>query len=178
MMSTSFDLIVLADELLVLEPLQSSHFEVLFQAASDPLIWEQHPMKLRYQEPVFREYFDSAILSKGALLVRDSQTDEVAGCSRYYDFDSENSTVKIGYTFLTRKYWGGKYNGALKSVMLTYAFQFVDRVLFEVGSNNMRSQKAMEKIGGLKIGETMLTFSGAPTSLNFIYAIDKSNWKV
>ncbi len=168
----------LSDALICIEPLVADHFEALFSVASDPLIWEQHPNKFRYKEEVFRHFFDEGIDSKGALLVRDTVTGDVIGCSRYYEWNSDRNEVKIGYTFLARKYWGGLYNRSLKTVMLKNAFTQVDRVIFEVGAGNKRSQLAMAKIGGVKIGESEINFPGEAYSLNFVYAIDKKDFAI
>lgn len=165
-----------SNELIILEPLKPIHFAELFGVASDPLIWEQHPNQFRYLEEVFRLFFEEGLQSCGALLVRDSATGEIIGSSRYYDFSVEKREVKIGYTFLARRYWGGIYNGALKSLMLRNAFTEVERVMFEVGAANKRSQLAMAKIGAVKIGEAEIDFPGEAYSLNFLYAIDKNKF--
>ena len=51
-----------------------------------------------------------------------------------------------------RSHWGGRYNGEMKQLMLRHAFQFVEHVVFLIGPNNYRSQRAIEKIGGVRIG--------------------------
>jgi RimJ/RimL family protein N-acetyltransferase len=122
----------------------------MFRAASDPLIWELHPIRDRYLEPVFTEYFDGAIASNSAFAFVDRATGEIAGSSRYFAFDPEKSEIEIGWTFLARKYWGGGANREVKSLMLGHAFAFVDVVTFWVGRSNWRSQRAMEKIGGVR----------------------------
>jgi RimJ/RimL family protein N-acetyltransferase len=128
-------------------PLQADDFDALFEAASDPLIWEQHPEPDRYELEVFQRFFDGAMASKGAFAVIDCQSGRIIGSSRYYGYDPARREVMIGFTFLERKFWGSACNRELKSLMLDHAFQFVDRVLFEVGAGNIRSQKALEKIG-------------------------------
>jgi hypothetical protein len=137
----------LTGELLHLRPLRADEFEALFAAASDPLIWEQHPQKTRYQREVFQTYFDGAVKSGGALVVEDRANGEVLGSSRFYDLSVATKTVTIGYTFLVRKAWGGRFNRELKDLMLRHAFRFVDFVHFEIGENNLRSRRAIEKIG-------------------------------
>jgi RimJ/RimL family protein N-acetyltransferase len=137
----------LTGKLIELRPLAPADFDALFQAASDPLIWEQHPENDRYTRDVFQRYFDGAIESKGALAVVDRKSGRVIGSSRYHDLKSEESQVEIGFTFLERAYWGGEYNQEMKRLMLDHAFRFVERVVFVVGENNLRSQKALEKIG-------------------------------
>ena len=131
-------------------------FEALFKAASDPLIWEQHPEPDRYKREVFRKFFDSAMESKGAFVIIERKSGTIIGSSRYYEYRPERREVIVGFTFLERKFWGGAYNGELKSLMLDYAFRFVDRVLFQVGENNLRSQKALEKIGARFLERTEL----------------------
>jgi RimJ/RimL family protein N-acetyltransferase len=137
----------LQGNLLNLRPLQKADFDVLLQAASDRLIWEQHPEPTRYQKPVFQKYFDSGIASGGAFLIQRKDTQQVVGCSRFYEYFPEKKEIKVGYTFLIRDCWGGNYNRELKQLMLAHAFSFVDTVLFEVGAENKRSRRALEKIG-------------------------------
>jgi len=163
----------LHNDLLQLFPLQEIDFEELYAVASDPLVWEQHPNKLRYQRDVFQNYFEGAMLSKGAFLIRDASTNEVVGSSRFYDYDEKEHSVLIGYTFIGRKFWGTGHNKALKKMMLDYAFQFVDKVYFHIGAYNYRSQKAIEKIGAVKVDEFEVEYYGEDSKLNFVYLITK-----
>lgn len=159
-----------------LEPLAAGDFEALYSVASDPLIWEQHPNKNRYQREAFATYFRGAIESQGALRVMDNTTGALIGCSRYYEWDAAARSVAIGYTFIARSHWGGRFNRALKTLMLEHAFQCVDRVIFHVGAGNLRSRKAMEKLGGVLIGEVAMTYYGEQSHLNVIYKIDREDW--
>ncbi len=161
----------------IAEPLQQSHFENLYKAASDPLIWEQHPNKNRWQLQAFENYFTGAIESGGALLVRDAQTNEVIGSSRYSDYISEINTVSIGYTFFIRSHWGKGFNHTLKQLMLDHIFQYVDTVRFYIGAGNKRSQISIERFGATKIGEEEIAYYGEPEKLNYVYAITKVEWK-
>jgi N-acetyltransferase len=142
----------LAGELLELRPLRPDDWDALFAAASDPLIWEQHPAQDRYTEPVFRRFFQEALESGGAFAVLDRATSEIIGSSRYFGYDPKAREIEIGWTFLARSYWGGNYNRELKRLMLDHAFQFVDTAVFLVGPKNIRSQKALEKIGAAFTG--------------------------
>lgn len=90
--------------LVSLRPLRSEDFNQLFAVASDPLIWEQHPARDRYQEPVFHKFFDEAMQSGGAFLIQDLETGAVIGSSRYANLSTERSEVEIGWTFLARDY--------------------------------------------------------------------------
>lgn len=142
----------LEGELLNLRPLRADDFDHLFAVASDPLIWEQHPVKDRYMAADFRRFFEEALDSGGTLVATDKQDDRIIGSSRFHDYDSARSEVEIGWSFLARPYWGGRYNGDMKKQMLMHAFQYVDRVVLLVGPDNRRSQRAVEKIGGKPSG--------------------------
>jgi RimJ/RimL family protein N-acetyltransferase len=122
----------------------------------------------------FENYFIGAIKSGGAFLVRDAATKEVIGSSRYSD--CEENTLSIGYTFFKRSHWGKGYNYALKQLMLSHIFQYVDTVKFFIGAVNKRSQISLERFGAIKIGEQETAYYGEPLKLDFVYAITKENW--
>lgn len=168
----------LQSDTILLRPLQLDDFDGLFTVASDPLVWEQHPNKNRYEIEVFTKLFEEAIESKSAFVIIDQKTNEIAGSSRYYDFKPEKSEIAIGYTFIARKYWATNFNRNLKNLMLNYAFQYVDSVLFHVGETNFRSQKAVEKLGAIKIGEVIgeLLPNGLP-KISFEYKLAKDIWR-
>ena len=148
----SFDLQpTLNGELLDLRPLRPEDFQTLYAVASDPLIWQQHPVSDRYKDTVFAGFFRDALESGGALIATDRRDGQVIGSSRFHGYDEENSEIEIGWTFLARSHWGGRYNKEMKQLMLGHAFRFVHNVVFLVGSHNVRSQKAMEKIGGVRV---------------------------
>jgi RimJ/RimL family protein N-acetyltransferase len=148
---TRFDLQPhLEGALLELRPMRPGDWEELSAVAADPLIWEVHPARDRYRKERFREYFQEGLESGGALVVVDRKTGKIIGSSRYFWF--EQSELEIGWTFLARSYWGGVYNSEMKRLMLDHAFRFVDHVVFLVGTDNIRSMKAMQKIGGVLTG--------------------------
>lgn len=167
----------LTNSLVTASPLQQTDFESLFQAASDPLIWEQHPNKNRWQPEAFKNYFEGAIKSGGAFLVTDTQTNEVIGSSRYSDYDAATSTVSVGYTFFIRSHWGSRHNHALKQLMLQHIFQHVGAVKFFIGAVNKRSQISLERFGAIKTGEEQTAYYGEPAKLDYVYAITKEQWK-
>lgn len=149
----------LEDEITKLIPLQENHFEELYKVASDPLIWDQHPSKDRYKIEIFKPFFEGALSSKGAFLILDKKSNEIIGTTRFYDYDKEKSSVGIGYTFIGRKFWGKSYNQSTKKIMIDYAFQYVDSILFHVGIENFRSQKAVLKLGATKINEIFFSIN-------------------
>jgi len=160
----------LKDSWVQLHPLKAADFEELYQVAADPLIWEQHPNPDRYKREVFTVYFEGALQSRGAMLIRDAQGHAI-GSSRFYDWEAALREVKIGYTFFARTCWGKPYNKSTKTLMVGYALQAADRVLFHVGVNNIRSQKAMEKLGAQVIDEVTVAYYGEAPRRNFVYSI-------
>ncbi len=168
---------VLEDALVRLRPLTASDWPALFTVASDPLIWAGHPAHDRWQEPVFRQFFDDALASGGALIALDGASGQVIGSSRYDFTRAEPGEVEIGWTFLARAYWGGAANRAMKRLMLRHAFRSLDRVIFLVGETNLRSCCAMEKIGGrLTERQVEAVMAGQPVR-HVVYAIDRTGFE-
>ena len=168
---------VLQNNLVVATQLVPGDFESLYRAASDPLIWEQHPNPNRWQKDAFTNYFEGAIESKGALLVKDATNGEVIGSSRYSDWITGTKTISIGYTFFIRRCWGKGYNYALKQLMLDFAFVYADNVTFYIGAVNKRSQVSIERFGAQKIGEEEMAYFGEASKLNFVYQVTKAQWE-
>jgi RimJ/RimL family protein N-acetyltransferase len=160
----------LQGELIELRPLRAEDYRELYAVASDPLLWEQHPCWDRYQEDVFQAFFREGLLSGGALLAIDRHGGRVIGSSRFHGYNPEASEIEIGWTFLARTHWGGVYNGEMKRLMLRHAFQFVRSVIFVVGIGNIRSQRAVERIGGVRAG-TRIDSNGRES---IVYRIEAS----
>jgi RimJ/RimL family protein N-acetyltransferase len=137
-----------------LRPLRSDDFEALYGVASDPGIWAQHPARDRHRPEVFAGFFREAMASGGALLAHDAEDARVIGSSRYHGFDPAKREIEIGWSFLARSHWGGRYNHEMKQLMLRHAFRFVDRVIFVIGPDNVRSRKAVANIGATYVGPT------------------------
>ena len=163
----------LEGELLQLRPLRTDDWDALYGVASDPLIWAGHPEPDRCREPVFREFFRGAIESGGALAVLDRATGRIIGSSRYVWHGPPHDELEIGWTFLARTYWGGAYNREMKRLMLHHAFRFVDRVIFIVGAENIRSRQAMLKIGGVLTDRREVRVRHGQPSESVVFEITK-----
>ncbi len=161
-----------------LRPLTEGDWGALFEIASDPGIWEQHPMHDRWREDVFREFFDDAIAKGGALAIIDKAKETVIGSTRYQAYDAEDGgSVEIGWTFLARKYWGKGINPEMKHLMLEHAFESVERVDFRVGETNYRSRIALENIGAVRTERTELARYDGKRVLHLVYAITKEGFE-
>lgn len=168
---------ILQNESILLRPIIETDFNALFAAAADPLIWQQHPEPTRYTKLVFEKYFNGAIDSKGALVFMNKQSGEIFGCSRYKDFNAEKKTVEIGFTFITRAYWGGMYNKMIKALMINHIFNYVDTVYLHIGKTNYRSQAGNKKMGAIRI-EKPYPNHFFVNEHNLLFAIKKENWKL
>ncbi|WP_404480410.1 GNAT family N-acetyltransferase [Novosphingobium sp. BL-52-GroH] len=141
---------VLEGDRLALRPLVPGDWQPLFAVASDPAIWAVHPSHDRWREPVFRAFFQEALAGGGALAIVDKASGEIAGSSRYGVPEAQGrGEIEIGWTFLARRYWGGGYNAEFKRLMLAHALDHFERVVFQVGADNVISRKAMANIGGI-----------------------------
>ena len=164
----------LVGDKLRLRPLTDDDWEAMYAVASDPLLWEVHPASDRYKELVFREYFAGAMKSRGALAVIDRATGSIIGGSRYANFVAERNEIEIGWSFLARAYWGGAYNREMKTLMLSHAFRYFDSIRFNIGATNVRSRRAVEKIGARLDGEYVPeAINGVPPVLHVIYWLSR-----
>lgn len=158
---------VLRGPTLLLRPLTQADREPLWQVARDPLIWEQHPDKTRAEPEGFERFFQGALESRSALVVIDHRTGAVTGSSRFYDWDPQRHELAIGYTFLARQYWGGATNREMKRLMIEHAAHWAGRIWFHVGAGNLRSRRAMEKLGAHAMFEGPRPLNG--TMVDFVY---------
>ena len=169
---------ILTGRNITLRPLGTDDFPGLFQAASDPAIWEQHPDSTRYKREVFRErFFSGAITSGGAVAVIDNRTGGIIGSSRYYDWDPGKRELAIGYTFLVREHWGTGTNREMKELMLAHAFKHAVLVWFHVGRANLRSRRAVEKLGATLSHEEERDLVGEPF-VQLYYKLYASAWNL
>jgi N-acetyltransferase len=162
----------LVGERIWLRPLAREDFNTLFAAASDPLIWVQHPESDRYKKEIFQGYFDGAMESKGALAIIESSSGRIIGSSRYCNLTAAGDEIEIGWTFLERAFWGGAYNRELKSLMIDHALKFVPRIVFVAGEGNRRSRRALEKIGARYVRKVERPSRDGTLAFNVIYAIE------
>ncbi|HTO16956.1 MAG TPA: GNAT family N-acetyltransferase [Edaphocola sp.] len=167
----------LENDKVMLLPLEAADFEAVYIPASNPEVWNQHPNKERWQRSVFENFFNGALESKGAFKIMDKKENLVIGCTRFYDYDQEDDSIYIGYTYFGKDHWGQGFNREVKHLMLDYIFQYVSKVKLHIGAENYRSQSSIEKIGAVKIAEEKVAYFGESTKLNFLYLIEKEKWR-
>jgi RimJ/RimL family protein N-acetyltransferase len=166
---------VLDGERVLLRPLSEDDWDALYAVAADKELWAVHPSHNRWQEPVFRAFFDDALAKGGAMAIIDKASGGIIGSSRFQWSDRlvEEGALEIGWSFLARAYWGTGINAEFKRLMLAHAFCDVDRVVFRVGADNVISRKAMENIGGRLTGETFVEERAGHPVEHVVYEITR-----
>jgi RimJ/RimL family protein N-acetyltransferase len=148
------DTIALDGENVVLLPLQESHFDALYDAASNPEIWEL--TSVNYSDPVIFHQSNTTALKdkeKGTVypfVIVDKQTDTIIGTTRFLEISAADKKLEIGVTWIKKEFWGSTVNMECKYLLLEYCFEHLQlhRVQFRAKADNLRSRKAIEKIGG------------------------------
>jgi RimJ/RimL family protein N-acetyltransferase len=167
---------VLIGNKITLRPLMRDDFEQLFLAASDPIIWELHPDSERYKREIFlQRFFESALDCGGALVVEEKESGLIIGSSRYYEWNPVSKEISIGYTFIERRHWGVGTNQELKDLMLNHIYQWATMVWFHVGGINMRSRRAVEKLGAILSHEKERELEGKPYT-QIYYKLERSQF--
>ena len=153
------DLSKLRGHYVYLELLQPEHIPQLKNLAKDSRIW-QYTKTLLINDS-YNEQFDRYITAaqdprfsglQVSFVMRDAATNDIMGMTRYYRIEPSHKRLSIGYTWYTPAYWGLVHNKECKLLLLQYAFETLgyQRVEFEVAHQNIRSQKAVLKIGATK----------------------------
>lgn len=171
----------LQGQLLELRPLTAEDWEPLFAVACDPLIWELHPQRNRFEAPVFRSFFEEGLASGGALVAVDRATGGLIGSSRYSQKYAQRGEIEIGWTFLARSHWGGRYNQEMKQLMLSHALRDFDAVIFRIGEHNSRSRRAIEKLGAALTDRVQQTVVGDVVTTHVCYVMTRqiyAGWSV
>jgi len=166
----------LTGDVLTLRPAAASDWEALYAIGSDPQVWAMHPARERYTEANFRAYFEDGLASGGALVAVSRADGAVLGWSRYSDKFADPGEMEIGWTFLGRDYWGGGWNTEMKRLMLTHAFRFVPMVIFRVGDENLRSRRAVEKLGAKLTGKSETALADGKPATHLFYAIGREDF--
>jgi N-acetyltransferase len=169
-----------------LQCLTEAHREVLRPLARDPRIWEFNKTLLLTEtyDQQFDNYFNEALslpaMGAQTFAIVAAGDDRVIGMTRAYDLDRRVKKITIGHTWYIPSVWGMAHNKECKLLLLTYMFEDLglERVDFKVASQNIRSQKAVEKIGGIREGALRrysLRNDGTPTDTVF-FSILGEEW--
>jgi RimJ/RimL family protein N-acetyltransferase len=160
--------------------------EPLRRLARDERLWEF--TKTLLIDPTYDEQFDKyfnealAVASPGGqpFTIHATGDDSLLGMTRVYDVDLKVKKATIGFTWYIPAVWGKIHNKQCKLLLLQYLFEKrgLMRVDFKVASQNIRSQRAVMKIGGVHEG-TLRRFTmrndGTPSD-TFVFSILAEEW--
>jgi RimJ/RimL family protein N-acetyltransferase len=144
-----------------LETLQQEHMDILKSLAQDARLWEYTKTILVNDtfEEQFQRYMHTAFDERNtggqhSFVIRQASDNAVIGMTRFYKIEASQKRLSIGYTWYVPGVWGQVHNKECKLLLLQYVFEKLrfQRVEFEVAHQNLRSQKAVEKIGGVREG--------------------------
>ncbi|MEZ5681680.1 MAG: GNAT family N-acetyltransferase [Erythrobacter sp.] len=167
----------LETERLLIRPLTEADREAVYAVASDPMVWEQHPIHDRWRREVFDPFFDEGLTCGGGLAIIRKSDDRIVGSSRFDRYDPENGgVVEIGWTFLDRVCWGKGINHEMKRAMLGHALEFVETVEFRVGDTNYRSRNALEAIGAVRTDRYELGKYQGKRVVHLVYEITRESF--
>lgn len=156
----TFDPAALRGQSVYLQPLSPEDKEALRPLARDERLWEFTKTLLidDHFDQHFDDYFSMAIrpLETGnqAFVIRSVSDDAVIGMTRAFMIEPKERRLEIGHTWYIPSVWGKIHNKECKLLLLQYIFETLqfDRVEFKIAHQNIRSQRAVEKIGGVKEG--------------------------
>lgn len=166
----------LQGELVRIAPATEADFEALFALASDPDIWAMHPQRNRHQREIFRAFFDSAQNDRGGVKLIEAASGKVIGFSRYSTKGRPDGEVEIGWTFYARRVWGQGHNDEVKALMLSHAFATFGTVCFHAGETNLRSRRAIEKLGAKLTDERVNGVGVDGKDVNVTYLLTCADW--
>jgi N-acetyltransferase len=177
--------IILKGHFVTLRQLQPQHINALEIAASDPIIWQNLPIEGWLKDDFWTWAYDSLDAqmrgSAHVFVIFDNKTGAIVGTSRFQDMDTKYRKTDIGWTWFVPSVWGRGFNFEAKHLMLNHAFETwkVHRVGFKVDELNMKSQKALEKIGATREGffrNHMIRPDGSRRNSLF-YSITDEDWQ-
>jgi len=176
---------ILNGELLDLVPLEEKHFEELELLAREKSIWEFIPIDMSSSEKCFK-VFANALVERDLgtqipFVIFHKKENRIIGSTRLMNMEAKHKKLEIGWTWLHPEYWATAVNLECKLLLLTFCFEElnVNRVQLKTDENNIRSQKAIKKIGAQYEGilrNDWIRDDG--TNRNSVYfSIIKSEWE-
>ena len=150
--------IILEDELVRIEPLQEKHFELLLPVAMEQSLWLFTVAKINSKE-TFRKYFDTAMEEKRnkksyPFAYFNNQTQQYVGSTRFGNIEFAHKKAEIGWTWIHPSLQGTGFNKHCKFLLLSFGFETLglNRIELKTSLLNLKSQKAMLKIGAVQEG--------------------------
>ena len=144
---------ILKGEFVELISLEKSHFAELYELAKEPRIWEFLPTNCSEEIKFIKAYNEALVeREKGnhyPFVILNKATNKFIGSTRLFDIHPKDKKLEIGWTWLHPDFWATGLNYECKLLLLTFCFEQLkaNRVQLKTSDINLRSRKAIEKIG-------------------------------
>lgn len=175
---------ILEGYFVTLQKLSFEHLEALAQVAQNPIIWRNLPIE-GWQRPIFNKWITKSLQEQEngnalVFVIMEAATNRIIGTTRFQDICHEHRKTDIGWTWFAPEAWGLGFNLEAKNMMLTHAFENwnVLKVGFKVDERNLRSQRALEKIGASREGfiRKHLIRPDSSSRNSYLYGITDEDW--
>ena len=155
-MPSSLTPVTLTGKLISLEPLGQSHAQGLYNRGRSAGDWVYMPRSCFVDLADARQWVDEALdsLQQLPFAIVENAKGKVAGSTRYLNIRPEHRSLEIGWTWLGQEWQRTGVNTEAKLLLLQHAFEKLGcrRVEFKVDGRNLRSQRALERIGAIREG--------------------------
>jgi len=176
--------ISLENERIKLEPLTPDHVKLMRPLSSDSDIWRWYTEDLSNPDDLenwmMNRLRESENGTQMSYAVIDKKDDKVIGSSSYGHIEWAEKCLEVGWTWLGKEYIGSGINKHMKFLMLGHAFDTmgIERLELRTDETNVRSRRAMEKIGAVYDGilRNHRTTQGGRRRNSVIYSIIRSEW--
>ena len=176
--------IILKSNKITLLPLEKEHLDDLFVASSNKEIWALTSVDYSVKD-VFYPNFNKALTDRDngiayPFIIVHNESDTIIGTTRLLEIHPNDRKIEIGVTWIGKEFWGTTINLECKLLLLEYCFETLkaNRVQFRAKDNNLRSRRAIEKIGGILEGvlrKDKVEANGVPRNTAF-YSILNDEW--
>ncbi|MCK5441979.1 MAG: GNAT family N-acetyltransferase [Maribacter sp.] len=150
--------IILENDFVQLSALTLENYKNLTQIASQKKLVEYSPSDIE-SPAALKNYVQTALeqLQEDKsipFIIYDKKSRSYAGCTRYMNINWPHKVLEIGSTWMGREFQGSGLNSQMKFLMVNHAFgpMGFEKVEFRIDERNMRSRKAVEKLGGVLEG--------------------------
>jgi len=177
--------IELENSMVKLIPFGNLRNQELREVIFDDEIWRFMGMFIR-TESDFENYLTNTLNAQKngicyPFLIIDKLTNKVAGSTRYGYLNIASEKCEIGWTWYGKKFQGTGLNTACKYELLKFGFESIGfrRIQFSADQENIRSQKAIEKLGAIKEGIFRNNYidSEGKSKNDVYYSIVNEDWK-
>lgn len=175
--------VILTGEKVILQPLTEDYFQKLTEASSEDIIWTYMPVKGSNPEMLLGALTEALhkrdLAEQYPFVVIEKASGRVMGSTRFLQLNETHRSLEIGYTWYQTEYWGKGFNEECKYLLLQYSFEILKTIRVQIitSDKNVRSKRAIERIGGIPEGvlRNIILRNGEKKSIAY-YSILEEEW--